>query len=818
MNWNIPFVTLALLSAGFLPAQARTYFVDAGLDELFEVSLRTGVRESIGSTANSGLGTPADLSWRALTEQLWTIDSAGGELGTIDHTTGTFTPVYATGINGWTALAWHELDKCFYLCRDTGDLYTFVPTTGTLTMLGPTGFGALPSMDTDRFGKLLAVSDANEMLTVDRQTGMAFAASTTAATASALAVHPLDDKLWVYEQSSRLLLETNFSTGAHASSFILAPGLVDVTGLEIVATRVDGYFFDGTTLYSVDKRTFDETRIASVSGFPLYTPPFYPPSPGFNQPNGITVNPRTGSLWATDQVTSALGKLDPRTGTFDQIGFAALFIRRDFPIDVAFHPRTQSLVWAASGNPTGYPTNPPPVGGVHDGSGPIGTDLITRIAGITVDRYGAVYAVRNVTATGPAWLYRFDPITGASTLLAQYPGEAWGDIEYDADTDDFVVRRSNGDVLRLTPGSWTTQVVGDLPAGNGHIALRNLAPAYVIDEATDQLGSIDLATGEVVAIGSMLGGNMQRPSGLAYWRERGELWAVDSQGGEVGPVDAMTGQFQTMCETGISGFEGIAWHSGMQRFYLSRDGGDIYELDPISGELSLLGSCGYPRPYSLEVDADGELFTVDYGSGTLVKVDLLTGFGSPVILTVPQALGLGFEPETGGIFTVRDVAHTLYRSDIDEPLALPVGALGADWTGVRGLQVIESANATVARTAILGQSCGGLSLTTQELPRLSSVWRMNASLPQLPQSPLVLALGYSDPEFSLAPYGAPGCEIRTRAVAVYPIGNGSTVGFLIPTNQSLLGVSLFVQAAASVPNANQLGAVYSQGLQGVIGW
>lgn len=821
MNRKLRFATLALLSAGLLPAQTRTYLVDSGLDQLFDVSLRTGIRSLIGSTANNGLTAPVDLSWRALTEQLWTIDADGGEIGTLDRADGVFTPVYATGVSGWTALAWHELDKRFYLCRDTGDLYTFFPTTNALTLLGPTGFGALPSLDTDRFGKLLAVSDANDILTIDRDTGAAFVAASTLATASALAVHPLSDELWVYEQSSRLLLETDLGTGAHTRSFILAAGLVDVTGLEIIEPRVDGYYFDGSTLYSVDKRTFAETRIADVSGFPLFSGTGFPPLPApINQPNGITFDPQTGELWATDRVTSVLGTIDTKTGAFTERGFAQFFIGLHYPVDVAFDPRKQELVWAPAGSPPpgAFPPNPPPGGGVFNGLGQVGTDTITNIAGITVDRYGAVYAARNVPGTGEAWLYRFDPISEASTLLAQYPGETWRDIEYDADTDDFVVVRSSGEVVRLARGSWTSTIVGDLPASaRGHLALRHLAPAYVIDEATDQLGRIDLATGIVTAVGSMLGGNMQRPSGLAYWRERGELWTVDSQGGEVGPVDATTGTFRTMCETGISGFEGIAWHSGTQRFYLSRDGGDIYELDPISGVLSLLGSCGYTRPYSLEVDAEGSLFTVDYGTGMLVKIDLITGVGAPVIVTVPQTVGLGFEPETSGVFAVREVANGLFRSDIDEPLSALVGGFGAGWTGVRGLQVIETANATVARTAIVGQACGGLSLTTQAVPRLESVWWMSASWPQS-QSPLVLALGYSDPEFSLAPFGAPGCEIRTLAAAVYPIGNGSTVGFLIPASQSLLGRSLFVQAAAPAPNANQLGAIYSNGLLGVIGW
>ena len=115
---------LAALSPFALAALAAAqdaYMVDSNLDQLFSVNVTTGVATLIGSTLNNGLSTPADLTWRAATQQLWTIDLSGGEIGTINVTDGTFTPVFtANPTSGWQAMAWHETDGVFYLANQNG--------------------------------------------------------------------------------------------------------------------------------------------------------------------------------------------------------------------------------------------------------------------------------------------------------------------------------------------------------------------------------------------------------------------------------------------------------------------------------------------------------------------------------------------------------------------------------------------------------------------------------------------------------------------------------------------------------------------------
>src|SRR5690606_40524247 len=95
---------ILVLSPAALPAQA--YILDSTLDILFTVDLNTGLATQVASTFNNGLDTPADLAWRTDTREMWTIDLSGGELGTIDIATGTFTPVIQTGLSGWQSLAW----------------------------------------------------------------------------------------------------------------------------------------------------------------------------------------------------------------------------------------------------------------------------------------------------------------------------------------------------------------------------------------------------------------------------------------------------------------------------------------------------------------------------------------------------------------------------------------------------------------------------------------------------------------------------------------------------------------------------------------
>ncbi|MBP8298791.1 MAG: hypothetical protein KA020_00390 [Planctomycetes bacterium] len=164
---------LLLATASTLTAQASTgYLVDSNSDQLFTVDIATGAATFIASTFNNGLDTPADLSWRSATNELWTIDLAGGEVGTIDVLTGAFTPVYQTNLSGWQGMTWDETTQMFYLANQSGSNYSLDPVSGVTTLLGVAGFSLLTSLDTDAAGNLFGCDfTTGALVSIDKVTG-----------------------------------------------------------------------------------------------------------------------------------------------------------------------------------------------------------------------------------------------------------------------------------------------------------------------------------------------------------------------------------------------------------------------------------------------------------------------------------------------------------------------------------------------------------------------------------------------------------------------------------------------------------------------
>ncbi|MEZ5967172.1 MAG: hypothetical protein R3F56_25275 [Planctomycetota bacterium] len=201
------------LFAAALPAQG--YLVDSNLDLLFQVDLQTGAATQIASTANNGLATPADLAWRADTQEMWTIDLSGGELGTIDLTSGLFTPVVLTGISGWQGLAWDPELRLFFASNQTGGTtYAIDPVTGTTTALGSSGFGHLSGMEVDAAGTLWGtVFSGGALVRVDKTTGVASQVATTDSNLGDIAVDT-DGTFYAANSTTDSLYRLDLSTGA----------------------------------------------------------------------------------------------------------------------------------------------------------------------------------------------------------------------------------------------------------------------------------------------------------------------------------------------------------------------------------------------------------------------------------------------------------------------------------------------------------------------------------------------------------------------------------------------------------------------------
>ena len=124
-----------------------------------------------------------------------------------------------------------------------------------------------------------------------------------------------------------------------------------------------------------------------------------------------------------------------------------------------------------------------------------------------------------------------------------------------------------------------------------------------------------------------------------------------------------------------------------------------------------------------------------------------------------------------------------------------------------------------------GSGCAGpagaIALTVAGLPTLG-----NATVLTAAPTPLlsVFAFGLSSQPpggISLASIGAPGCWLYIGLDAlqsVAPVGQQSQASLSIPLQPTLIGSSVFVQAASLDVAANALGLVTSNALAGTIGW
>ena len=167
-------LALAALAAVPATAQVQAYLVDSNLDVLYSVNLTTGAATRIASTANNGLTVPADLTWRADTQELYTIDLSGGEVGTINTTTGTFTPRWQTNLSGWQGITWDPTTSLFYLQSQTSNnIYSLNPTSGAVTLLGPGGGSLLTTLEVDAAGNVWSVEffGAGRIAQVNKTTG-----------------------------------------------------------------------------------------------------------------------------------------------------------------------------------------------------------------------------------------------------------------------------------------------------------------------------------------------------------------------------------------------------------------------------------------------------------------------------------------------------------------------------------------------------------------------------------------------------------------------------------------------------------------------
>jgi hypothetical protein len=258
-----------LLSSSLCAQNA--FCVDTNLDILYSLDLTTGGVTAIGSTLSGGImGTPADLCWKDDTQEIWTIDLAGGEAGTINPATALFTTVWNTGVSGWQAMAWDHTSSMFYCHNQNGNLHRLDPLTGVLTLVGTIPGALITGMDIDAGGRLWALNFSGSLIELDKNTGLQLGPTipTTVINFQGLSFDPagtwygistLTDSLYTIDPSTGVCTLIGPNTGTQF-----------VKGMVIAGTPAPGFAFNSTLGVGCGKQsTSFYEYFAAATGFDL---------------------------------------------------------------------------------------------------------------------------------------------------------------------------------------------------------------------------------------------------------------------------------------------------------------------------------------------------------------------------------------------------------------------------------------------------------------------------------------------------------------------------------------------------------------------
>lgn len=162
---------------------------------------------------------------------------------------------------------------------------------------------------------------------------------------------------------------------------------------------------------------------------------------------------------------------------------------------------------------------------------------------------------------------------------------------------------------------------------------------YALNDTTDQLGTIDPATGAFTAL-------VPCPAPAANWTgltidpATGTFYASDST--TLYTIDPTTGLYTPIGAFGSSLMIDIAMNTAGEMYGHDIGTDAIYRIDPATGAATLIGPTGYAANYAQGMDfdnADGTLYIFLYqGSGANVygTVDLTTGAVTALATSNPQ--------------------------------------------------------------------------------------------------------------------------------------------------------------------------------------
>ncbi|MBK9384372.1 MAG: hypothetical protein IPN34_06060 [Planctomycetes bacterium] len=228
----------AAASGSLSSAQVQSYLIDSNNDQLYSVDLTTGAATFIASTNNNNLGTPAGLAWREDTQELWTIDLAGGEVGTIDVATGNFTPVFQTNLSGWQGFAWDPTTGLYFLANQSNINYSLDSVTGTLTPFAASGASLITCLEVDGAGNLFGIEFSNRFIVqVDKTTGLATRTVQTIGGFQGLGIDPSTGAWYGANTNDDSLHRIDPTTGATTVIGVNGSGVTFAKGFDLVGAE-----------------------------------------------------------------------------------------------------------------------------------------------------------------------------------------------------------------------------------------------------------------------------------------------------------------------------------------------------------------------------------------------------------------------------------------------------------------------------------------------------------------------------------------------------------------------------------------------------
>jgi V8-like Glu-specific endopeptidase len=154
---------------------------------------------------------------------------------------------------------------------------------------------------------------------------------------------------------------------------------------------------------------------------------------------------------------------------------------------------------------------------------------------------------------------------------------------------------------------------------------------YAVDSARS-LSVIDPSSGVMTRLGTVTGGSAVL-TGLGYDPEHRTLWAISQADGQLGTIDVDTLAFLPVGAPGGGAVGGLEFDPFTKVLYGLDDapggagGTRLVRFDTATGVRTIVGAlgAGIVDCNGLAINADGRLYTIDSGTGMLLRINASTG-------------------------------------------------------------------------------------------------------------------------------------------------------------------------------------------------